>query len=99
MSELKTKFDELENRIQKLISLHKQVKKENQNLGELNIKLEQELKEEKKKYQRLEEGFAGLKANTRNNTNKSISGIKQKVNEMIGEIDRSVTLINAQNKK
>lgn len=99
MSELKTKFEELEKRIQKLIYLHKQVKSENQNLGELNTKLELELKEEKKKYLRMEEGFAGLKANNKNNTNKSISGIKQKVNEMISEIDRSVTLINEQNKK
>jgi len=99
MSELKTKFDELENRIQKLIYLHKQVKSENTKLVQLNRKLELELKDEKEKYFRLEEGLTNLKESERNMTNRNISGIKRKINEMIGEIDRSVTLISEQHKK
>lgn len=99
MPELKTKFEELEKRIQKLIHLHKQLKSENEKLVALNNKLELELNGEKQKYYRLEEGFAGLKAQERDVTNKSVSGMKKKINEMISEIDRSVTLINAQNKK
>jgi hypothetical protein len=99
MSELKTKFDELEKRIQKLISLHKQLKSENLKLVQLNKSFESELKVEKQRYLRLSEGLADLKEEEKTYTNKSISGIKQKVNEMISEIDRSVTLINAQHKK
>ncbi len=99
MHELKTKFDELDKRIQKLISLHKQLKSENQNLVQLNRTLELELSEHKQRYHRLEEGLEGLKEQQKSTANKSISGIKQKVNEMISEIDRSVTLINAQHKK
>lgn len=96
---MKTKLDELENRIQKLIYLHKQLKSENQKLVGLNRKLELELEEEKQRFGRLEEGIANLKDAERNSTSKSISGMKHKINEMISEIDRSVVLINAQNKK
>ena len=99
MPELKTKFDELENRIQKLIHLHKQVKDENQKLVQLNKELELELKEEKQRFNRLEEGLSNLKESEKNSKNKSISGIKIKINEMIGEIDRNVMLISEQNKK
>ena len=99
MPELKTKFDELEKRIQKLIHLHKQAKSENQHLVELNRKLELELEEERQRYSRLEEGLSNLKESERNSKSKSISGIKMKINDMISEIDRSVTLISEQHKK
>ncbi len=99
MSELKTKFDELEKRIQKLIHLHKQAKSENQKLIQLNKKLEFELEEERQRFSRLEEGLSNLKESERNSKSKSISGIKMKINEMISEIDRSVTLISEQHKK
>jgi hypothetical protein len=96
MIEQKTKFEELEKRIQKLIHLHKEVKLENETLLQLNRQFEMELKNEKEKYFRLEEGLTNLKETERNSTNKSISGIKVKINEMISEIDRSVALISEQ---
>ncbi|MCX6291735.1 MAG: hypothetical protein NT126_08220 [Bacteroidetes bacterium] len=99
MPELKTKFDELERRIQKLISLHKELKSENQKLVGLNRKLELELDEEKQRHLRIEEGMLNLKEEERNRSHRSITGMKQKINEMIGEIDRSVMLINTQNNK
>ena len=99
MTDLKTKFDELEQRIQKLISLHGELKSENKKLIQLNRKLELELKEERQKFGRLEEGIENLKETKKNLTHKSITGIKQKINEMIGEIDRSSALINTQHKK
>ena len=99
MTETALNLTELENRIQKLISLHKQLKTENQKLLGSHRKLELELEQERQRYQRLEEGLASLKEEERSYTNKSISGIRKKVNEMISEIDRSVTLINAQHKK
>ena len=96
MQDLKTKFDEVENRIRKLISLHEQLKTENKKLIQLNRKLEMELKEEKNRFNRLEVGLENLQENKKNLTNKSISGIKQKINEMISEIDRSSALINTE---
>ena len=99
MSELKTKFDELEKRIQKLISLHRHLKSENEKLVQMNKALEVEIKEERLNNRRLEESLANLKEEERSFTNKSVTGMKQKVNEMISEIDRSLTLINAQHKK
>ncbi len=99
MSDLKTKFEELEHRIQKLISLHEELKSENKKLVHLSRKLELELKEEKQRFSRLEEGMENLKQTKKTLANKSITGIKQKINEMISEIDRSATLIGTQHKK
>jgi DNA repair exonuclease SbcCD ATPase subunit len=99
MPELKTKFEELEKRIQKLIHLHTQLKSENQKLVGLNRKLEMELEEERQRFNNLEAGLANLKAEEKSSANKRISGMQQKINEMIGEIDRSVSLISVQNKK
>ena len=96
MQDLKTKFDEVENRIRKLISLHEQLKTENKKLLQLNRKLETELKEEKNRYSRLEEGMENLQESKKMLTRKSITGIKQKINEMISEIDRSSALINTE---
>lgn len=99
MSDLKTKFEGLENRIQKLISLHEELTTENKKLIQLSRKLELELNDEKQRFIRLEEGMKNLKETKKTLANKSISGIKQKINEMISEIDRSASLINTQNKK
>lgn len=99
MSDLKTKFEGLENRIQKLISLHEELTTENKKLIQLSRKLELELNDEKQRFSRLEEGMKNLKETKKTLANKSISGIKQKINEMISEIDRSASLINTQNKK
>ena len=99
MPELKTKLEDLAQRIQKLISLHTELKSENVKLIQLNRKLEIELKEEKQKFMRLSEGMENLQETKRITTNKSISGIKQKINELITEVDRSVSLINTQHKK
>ena len=99
MSDLTTKFDDREIRIQKLISLHKQMKSENLHLVSANRKLEFELKEERNKISLLEATLDGMKQNGKEMANRNITGIKQKINEMISEIDRSVTLINSQNNK
>jgi predicted nucleic acid-binding Zn-ribbon protein len=99
MPDLKTKFEELDKRIQKLISLHKQLKSENQQLMGLNRRLEFELEEEKQRVSRWEMDLQKIKEDEKEHTNASISGIKQKINEMINEIDRSVVLINSQHKK
>jgi hypothetical protein len=99
MPELKTKVEHLAQRIQKLISLHTELKSENVKLIQLNRKLEIELKEEKQKIMRLSEGMENLQETKRITTNKNIAGIKQKINELISEVDRSVKLINTQHKK
>lgn len=99
MSDLKTKFEQLENRIQKLISLHEELKSENKKLVEVKARLESELKEERQRLLRMEEGMVSLKEVKKTLTNKSITGIKQRINEMISEIDRSATLIGNHHKK
>jgi len=75
------------------------MKSENLHLVSANRKLEFELKEERNKISLLEATLDGMKQNGKEMANRNITGIKQKINEMISEIDRSVTLINSQNNK
>jgi len=61
MSELKTKFDELEKRIQKLIHLHKQAKSENQKADSAKQKTWVGVGRGEQRFSRLEEGLSNLK--------------------------------------
>jgi predicted RNase H-like nuclease (RuvC/YqgF family) len=91
-------FSELENRIQKLISLHEQMKDSNQGLVSDIRRLRIELEEERSKTSRMEEGYRNLKEMEKTGNRQSITQIKKRINDIIGEIDKNISLLNGQNK-
>ncbi len=91
-------FSTLEKRIQKLISLHEQLKISNQGLLTDNRKLRIELEEERSKTSRMEEGYRNLKEVEKNGNRQSITQIKKRINDIIGEIDKNISLLNGKNK-
>ncbi len=93
-----TNFSELENRVQKLISLHEEVKESNQGLKSDVRRLRIELEEERNKTTRMEEGYRNLKEMEKTGNRQSIAQIKKRINDIIGEIDKNITLLNGQNK-
>jgi hypothetical protein len=97
-ADLKSNFSELELRIQKLIHLHEELKKSNKQLLADNDKLKSELNDERSKVHRLEEGYRNLKEIESSTTRQSISNMKQKINDIIGEIDRSISMIDDNHK-
>lgn len=92
-------FKELEKKIQKLISLHEQERKANLELLAENRRIQMELGEEKLKVNRMEEGYRNLKEVEKSEQRQSIAQIKQKINDIIGEIDKNISLLNVGNNK
>ena len=95
MSETTTILSELENRIQKLISLHKELKARAALLQAENQRLQAALKQEQENLQQVREGLR-LKHEERSATGQNIGLLKRKINDIISEIDKSVLLINEQ---
>ena len=98
MSETTTILAELETRIQKLISLHKELKVKAEILDSENQRLKEELREEKEKALMMQEGFRKMKNEEKNVAGENIGQLKKKINDIISEIDKSVLLINEQSK-
>jgi uncharacterized coiled-coil DUF342 family protein len=96
--DMKSNFSALEIRIQKLIHLHEELKKSNALLLSETQKLKAELNDEHAKVQRLEEGYRNLKEMESSSTKNSISNMKRKINDIIGEIDRSMSMIDDNHK-
>lgn len=97
-TDLKSNFSALEIRIQKLIHLHEVLKKSNNELLAGNKKLMIELEEERLKVQRLEEGYRNLKEMETSSTRQSISNMKKRISEIIGDIDKSISMIDENHK-
>lgn len=91
-----TNFSELEKRIQKLISLHEQLRDSNQSLVADTRRLRIELEEERSKTHRMEEGYRNLKEMEKTGNRQSIAQIKKRINDIIGEIDKNISLLNGQ---
>jgi hypothetical protein len=96
--ELKTNLANLENRISKLIYLHKQVRESNLEMLSENRRLLLELEEEKGKMQRIEEGYKNLKKAEQSGTRNSITQIKKRISDIISELDKNMTLMEFNNK-
>jgi DNA repair exonuclease SbcCD ATPase subunit len=98
MTETSFNLAELENRIQKLISLHKELKAKAEMLQSENQRLKAELREEREKALMMQEGFRKMKNEEKSVAGENIGQLKKKINDIISEIDKSVTLINEQSK-
>ena len=92
-TDFKSNFASLQDKIQKLIYLHEELKKANQNLLSDKRQMTLELKEERAKIQRLEEGYKNLKEIERSSSTQSITNMKRKINDIILEIDKNMSLM------
>ena len=92
---MKSIVESLDSRIKKLISLYENLKQLNERTLEENDKLNKEVDEKTKFVKELEEKIKLIKisklAVSLDEDNKKI---KQKINEYVREIDKSVALLN-----
>ncbi|REJ82337.1 MAG: hypothetical protein DWQ44_07785 [Bacteroidetes bacterium] len=93
-TQLPVNFSGLEKRIQKLISLHEELKKSNQDLVAEVRRLNLELEEEKSRTQRMEEGYKNLKEVEKVAKRQTITQMKQQINDIISEIDKNMKLMS-----
>jgi hypothetical protein len=91
--EIKTNFTALQDKIQKLIYLHEEAKKANLKLLAEKRQITLELEEQKEKFRRIEEGYKNLKDVEQSSSRQSISSMKRKINDIILEIDRNLSMI------
>jgi hypothetical protein len=92
--DIKNNFSALEERIQKMIHLHEELKKANQKLLAEKRQATMELKEEREKSRRMEEGYKNLKEIEKSSSRQSITNMKRKINDIILEIDRNVSMMD-----
>jgi len=90
-----SQLDQLKLKVEKLINLHEQLVKENQQLKLIQSQLTEEIKrshhqiadlEEKNKLIKMAQAVSGTDQNTRE--------LKLKINEYIREIDKCLAMIN-----
>jgi hypothetical protein len=95
MNDSRSQLAQLKIKVEKLINLHTQLAKENQQLKLIQSQLAEDLKrshqqvtelEEKNKLIKMAQAVSGTDQNTRD--------LKLKINEYIREIDRCLALIN-----
>ena len=81
------------------MDLHTEAKQLNQQLLAENRRVQMDLDEEKSKISRLEEGYRNLKEMEKTGTRQSISNMKRKINDIIGEIDKNMSMMDNTNHK
>jgi len=97
MSENSQKFEELESKIQELIASHQRLKAENDALMKGNLELVKSLEAEKTRMKWIEDGYNSLKEADKKNTDNSISLLQKRLNDIISEVDKSLSLIDTDN--
>ena len=96
MENLSTKVNDISRKVEKLILLQSELKKENAELKQLNGQLARDVEEHKSKVKELENNNRIVKlARSLNevSTGKN-NDARQKVNELIREVDKCIALLN-----
>lgn len=95
MSDLKSIASSLETKIEKLVDLHHRTKKELSSLKTQNTQLTQTIDQQKKAIKDLEEKGKVLKlSKSLSTTNENTTELKLKINELIREVDKCISLLN-----
>ena len=93
MSNLTLNINDLKAKVEKLVNLHQQLKKENKRLITENENALKTLKEQKNTIETLQKTNKELSQNKNEEQNKVITDTKRKINELVQEIDQCIALL------
>ena len=93
MIELTISITDLKTKIEKLVDLHQQLKKDKEQLQSDNKKLKKTVEEQKNTIQELEISNRDLIKTKKEEQNRLVSDTKLKINELVQEIDDCITLL------
>jgi len=93
MNDLTITITELKTKTEKLVALHRQLKNENELLWNENKKLQSTTEEQKNIIISLEQEKQQLIHHKSEEQNKIIEDSKQKINELVQEIDDCIALL------
>lgn len=95
MNDIKSIVTSLESKIEKLVDLHRQTKKELSVLQTQNNHLNQTIAQQKQTIKGLEDKHKVLKlSKSLSENNENTHELKLKVNELIREVDKCIALLN-----
>jgi predicted nucleic acid-binding Zn-ribbon protein len=95
MSDLKSVAVSLEGKIEKLVDLHHRTKKELSAFKTQNNHLTQTIDQHKQTIKKLEDKAKVLKlSKSLSTTNENTHELKLKINELIREVDKCISLLN-----
>jgi hypothetical protein len=93
MNDLTISIADLKSKIEKLIELHQQLKKNNELLSNTNQNLEQIIGEQKITIELLQKNKEELIQSKNEEQNRIVADTKLKINELVQEIDNCITLL------
>ena len=93
MNELTLPITDLKAKIEKLVELHQQIKKDNEAIKEEKIELQKTIEEQKITIESLEKSKQELLQNKNEEQNSIVSDTKQKISELVLEIDNCIALL------
>ena len=95
MSDLKSIVASLESKLEKLVDLHHKTKKELSSLQTQHTHLTQTIDQQKHSIKELEEKGKVIKlSKSLSTTNENTTELKLKINELIREVDKCISLLN-----
>jgi hypothetical protein len=94
MKDTETLLSGIEYKIRKLINLQKKLREENDRLKQEKIELLNKLEIQSKKLKESEEKNKIIRISKNLETNKDTKEVKLKINEIVREIDKCVSLLN-----
>lgn len=93
MSDLTLNISNLKAKVEKLVILHKQLKKENERLAAETETSAKTIREQKNTIETLQKNNKELLQNKQEGQNKIITDTKLKINELVQEIDQCIALL------
>jgi chromosome segregation ATPase len=95
MDNLNSILTSLENKTEKLLHLHRQIKKELSDAQSQNAKLKEIIEQQKQTISSYEEKNKILRlSKSLSTTNENTTELKHKLNELIREVDKCIALLN-----
>lgn len=93
MNDLTLNITDLKGKIEKLVTLHQELKKENEQLAADKDNLQKTIEEQKNTIATLEKNNKELEQLKSEEQNKIVSDTKGKINELVQEIDNCIALL------
>ncbi len=93
MNDLTLNIGDLKGKIEKLVKLHQVLKKENEQLASDKENLQKTINEQKATIEALEKNNKAIEAAKSEEQSKIVVDTKEKINELVQEIDNCIALL------
>jgi predicted nuclease with TOPRIM domain len=93
MNDLTLTITDLKAKVEKLVNLHQQLKKDNEQLYSDNEQLQKTIDEQKITIENLEKNNLEITNSKSEEQNKIVTDTKLKINELVQEIDNCIALL------